>query len=184
MTTKTALGAAARRVRVGTSSSQPGCRWSLRYLAELGGHSPQGHFKPRWSTHGKIYTMTPLMFVSALVQFNSSNSTLGTQPAAAVGVSAWQRAVRRLQRRARHAVATPLPRARRRARRRQGEPAGPFFGPGAVPRGLPRALARAPLAPARLLGERRRLARRAVAAWRVGLPHARPPLAPARFHFR
>ena len=55
------------------------------------------------------YTMTPLMFVSALVQYNSSSQRGRDQRPAAVGVSAGQRAVRRLQRAARHAR-RPVPR--------------------------------------------------------------------------
>ena len=41
------------------------------------------------------YTMTPLMFVSALLQYNSANDAAGRQRAPALGISAGQRAVRR-----------------------------------------------------------------------------------------
>ena len=47
------------------------------------------------------YTMTPLMFVSALVQYNSSTHTGEHQRPPALGVPPGQRAVRRLQRGAR-----------------------------------------------------------------------------------
>ena len=39
---------------------------------------PQGRFNTTLVTTRTTYTMTPLMFVSALVQYNSSNSTLST----------------------------------------------------------------------------------------------------------
>jgi hypothetical protein len=38
---------------------------------------PQGRFNTTLVTTRTTYTMTPLMFVSALIQYNSSNSTLG-----------------------------------------------------------------------------------------------------------
>ena len=50
------------------------------------------------------YTMTPLMFMSALLQYNSSSHAV-RERAAALGVSPGQRAVRRVQRAARHARA-------------------------------------------------------------------------------
>ena len=39
---------------------------------------PQGSFTTRLMTARTTYTVTPLMFVSALVQYNSSNDSLGT----------------------------------------------------------------------------------------------------------
>ena len=48
------------------------------------------------------YTMTPRMFVGALVQYQSATKTVDHQRAVPLGIPAWQRDVRRLQRRPRH----------------------------------------------------------------------------------
>ena len=66
------------------------------------------------------YTMTPLMFVSALLQYNSEQPRRDGQRAPALGVSARQRAVRRVQRGARHAGAR-VSRSREPGPHRQGQ---------------------------------------------------------------
>ena len=75
----------------------------------------EGRFTTHLAGSRVTYTITPLMFVSALVQYNSGSRGHRGQRAAAVGVPARQRAVRRLQRGAGHACpqASPTwPRAR------------------------------------------------------------------------
>ena len=39
---------------------------------------PEGRFTTQLATTRTTYTMTPLMFVSALLQYNSSNNSVGT----------------------------------------------------------------------------------------------------------
>ncbi len=48
------------------------------------------------------YTLSPRTFVGALVQYNSGSETVSTKVSAPLGIRAWQRSVRRLQRRAGH----------------------------------------------------------------------------------
>ena len=68
------------------------------------------------------YTMTPMMFTSALVQYNSSIHARQRERAAALGVPPGQRALRRVQRGARHAR-PPLPRSGEPGTHRQDQPA-------------------------------------------------------------
>ena len=62
----------------------------------------QGEFTTHLAGSRVTYTMTPLMFVSALLQYNSGTDVGLDQRAAPVGIPARQRAVRRLQRGAQH----------------------------------------------------------------------------------
>ena len=71
-------------------------------VAELGGLA-EGAFTSRLASARVTYTVSPRMFVSALVQDNSDGDSQGRQRPPALGVPPGQRAVRRLQRTARHA---------------------------------------------------------------------------------
>ena len=85
---------------------------SSRPTRSTGSTSCEGSFTTHLAGSRVTYTMTPLMFVSALLQYNSSNHAIVGQRAAALGVPARQRAVRRLQRGARHAGARGFPTSR------------------------------------------------------------------------
>ena len=74
---------------------------------------PQGDFTTHLLGTRVTYTMTPLMFASALVQYNSGSERGQHQRAAPVGVSARQRAVRRVQRGARTRGLRGIPASRR-----------------------------------------------------------------------
>ena len=63
----------------------------------------EGSFTTQLVGSRVTYTMTPRMFVSALLQYNSGQQRAGRQRAPALGISAGQRAVRRVQRAAGHA---------------------------------------------------------------------------------
>ena len=88
---------------------------------------PQGRFTTQLVTTRTTYTINPAMFISALIQYNSSNDALRQQHPPAVGVSAGQRAVHRLQRAARHARARVVRRTREPHVRRQGQPVVPIL---------------------------------------------------------
>ena len=65
---------------------------------------PRGDFTRTVVSGRHTYSLTPRMFVSALIQYNSSNQYAEYQRPAPLGVSARQRAVRGLQRRTRHRI--------------------------------------------------------------------------------
>ena len=68
---KTSVGVTSARLELGPQLSvQPGVSFNWVNL-------PEGDFTTELATARTTYTMTPLMFVSALLQYNSSNNSLG-----------------------------------------------------------------------------------------------------------
>ena len=86
----------------------------------------EGEFTTHLAGSRVTYTMTPLMFVSALAAVQLGHRRGLDQRAAALGIPARQRAVRRLQRGAQHADAA-LPGAQQPLADRQGQPAVPVL---------------------------------------------------------
>ena len=79
-------------------SLEPSC------LGQLGRSACRASFTAKVVRTRATYTITPRMFVSGIVQYNSTNDLGRQQPALPLGISARQRAVRRLHRRLQHRV--------------------------------------------------------------------------------
>ena len=73
---------------------------------------PYGDFTATVVSSRATYTITPMMFVSGLAQYNSSNNSLGANVRFRWEYSVGQRALRRLQRRARHDTSEAIPTCR------------------------------------------------------------------------
>ena len=95
------------------------CR-SSRRSRSTGSILPEGSFTTHLVGSRVTYTMTPLMFASALVQYNSSSHAVSANVRLRWEIPSRQRAVRRLQRGARHAR-PPLPRSREPGLHRQDQ---------------------------------------------------------------
>ena len=87
---------------------------------------PGGSFLTKLVSTRTTYTMTPRMYVSALVQYNVRDHGVFHQHPLPVGIHPGQRAVRRLHRRARH-VSRPADRPREPRLHREDQPADPVL---------------------------------------------------------
>ena len=120
------------------------------HLGQLGGPARRARSRRSWSASRVTYTMTPLMFVSALRAVQLEQRRGRRQRPAALGISAGQRAVRRLQRASATRWHRALPDLDEPRVHRQGQPAVPLLTRGASPSDCPDTLSRAPLTAAPL----------------------------------
>ncbi len=101
-----------RRSQVDLRSTPRACRSrrrcrSSRASRSTGSICVQGSFTAKVARTRATYTITPRMFVSGIVQYNTRRHLVRQQRALPVGVSPRQRAVRRLHRRLQHRRTPP-----------------------------------------------------------------------------